>query len=126
VIEKREHGDKARFFNRGEKQAHFLAGEHRGDGDAAFDADLLPAGPVGVLEVIAEKEAQGADALVERTALVAVVFLKMMEEAEDFLLGEERGAGHATVLSETFDPTDVALFGAFTERFELDETDERV
>jgi hypothetical protein len=55
-----------------------------------------------------------------------VVFLEMMEEAEDFLLGEERGAGHATVLGETFDPTDVTFFCALTERFELDETDERV
>ena len=64
--------------------------------------------------------------MVERAAFVVVVFLQMMEEAEDFFLCEQRGTGHAAVLSETFDPTDVALFRALTERFKLDETDERV
>lgn len=69
---------------------------------------------------------QGADALVERAAFVVVVLLQVMEEAEDFFLREQRGTGHAAVFSQACDPTEVALFRALTERFKLDETDERV
>lgn len=126
VIKQREHRDEAWFFDGGEQQTDFLAGEHGRDGLVAFDADLLPAGPVGALEVIAKEEAQGADTLVERAAFVIVVFLQMMKKPEDFLLSEEGWTRYAAMFGETIEPTEVALFRAFTKRFELDETDECV
>ncbi|CAN5870796.1 hypothetical protein BH11VER1_BH11VER1_35900 [soil metagenome] len=48
------------------------------------------------------------------------MLLEMMEETKDFLLGEERGTGHATMFGETVDPSEVALLGAFPESFKLD------
>lgn len=85
MIHEREHRTKPRLFDRGEQDADFFTREHGGQSLRALDADLLPARPVRVAEVIAEEQPQAAHALIERAALATVVLLEMMKEGKHLL-----------------------------------------
>jgi len=74
--------------------------------------------------VVAEKQPQRAHRLVERAALVTVVLLEAVQEAQHLLLPEQRSTRHPAMPGQAHDPADVFLLSALAQRFELDETDE--
>jgi hypothetical protein len=86
VVHQRKDFLKTRLLHRREQRAHLLARQHAGQRHGALDLDLRPARPVRAPQVIAEKQAQSAHALVERAALVIALLLEMVEEAQHLLL----------------------------------------
>ncbi len=124
VINEREDGAEAGDAHAGEQGAHFGAGQNAGQRRGAFDFDLVPASPVVALQVVAVKGAQGADALVEGAALVALDLLDVKKEGEDLFLPQQRSAGDVVMLGDASDPGEVSLQGAGAQAFEVEETGE--